>query len=139
MTTEPELILATLAAKQDITEALFRYCRAMDRKDRSLGRAVWHPDGVADYGQIFQGTGAEFVEWVTDLHETLAGTSHQVANILIDVDGAAATSEAYVTVAIRSETENAQRDVVRRGRYLDRWAYRDGRWGIEHRHYVPDL
>ena len=37
-----ETALAELLDKQAITEALHRYCRAMDRMDNDLGRSVFH-------------------------------------------------------------------------------------------------
>lgn len=140
MTSADEHVLAILAAKQEIAESLYRYCRAMDRIDRRMAREVWHPGGIADYGDIFQGTGAGFAEWVSDVHETLLARSHQVANILIEVDGETARSEAYVTVALQTRAAEGQPpDIIIRGRYLDRWSYRDGRWAIDHRSYVTDL
>jgi hypothetical protein len=30
-------------------------------------------------------------------------------------------------------------DIVSRGRYLDRWSCRDGRWAIDERRYVDDF
>ena len=32
-----------------------------------------------------------------------------------------------------------QSDVVARGRYLDQWSCRDGRWGVDARRYVDDI
>src|SRR5438477_89804 len=37
--------LETLAAKQAITEVIYRYCRGLDRMDRALALSVWHPGG----------------------------------------------------------------------------------------------
>src|SRR2546426_192054 len=66
--------------------------------------------------------------------------SHQITNILIEVDGDSAASEAYVTVALRTKAEAGQAtEIVARGRYVDRWSRRDGRWAIDHRHFVTDL
>ena len=51
-----------------------------------------------------------------------------------------AISEAYVTVCLRNEVEPGHVvDIVGRGRYVDRWSRRDGRWAIDHRRYVDDL
>ena len=89
--------LETLLAKSEIENVLKRYCRSMDRIDAELGYTVWHEGGLADYGPIYEGTGRGFVDWVCDYHRTLDSTSHQIANILIDVRGKRATSETYVT------------------------------------------
>ena len=126
--------LEVLVAKQAITEALHRYCHGLDRFDR--GQAdIWHPGGTASYEGIFEGTGAGFLDWVWPVHETFERTSHQVTNILIDVDGDRATSETYVTVCLR----NAEVDLVNRGRYSDTWSRRDGRWGVDARTYTDDI
>jgi len=123
-----------LLAKQAITEALHSYCHGLDRFDR--GQAdIWHEGGTADYGDIFQGTGAGFLDWVWPVHETFEVTSHQVTNILITVDGDRATSETYVTVCLRG----ADVDIVDRGRYSDTWSFRGGRWAVDARRFTGDI
>jgi hypothetical protein len=132
--------LEELLAKQEITEVIYRYCRAMDRIDRGLAMGVWHPDGTACYEDVFDGTGAEFVDFVCKLHEErFVSHSHQVTNILIEVDGDRAASESYLTVVLRTRPEDEHGEVQARGRYVDRWSRRDGRWAIDHRVYVHDL
>jgi hypothetical protein len=134
--------LDELLAKQAITEVIYGYCRGLDRMDRELARSTWHDDGTADYGPMFNGSGADFVDWVWSAHEAFSAHSHQVTNILIHADVAnnRAVSESYVTVALRTPPVDASViDIVGRGRYLDRWSSRDGRWAIEHRHFVDDF
>lgn len=126
--------LEILVAKQAITEQLHRYCHGLDRFDRALAD-IWHPGGTASYGGIFEGTGTGFLDWVWPVHETFEATSHQVTNILIDVQGTTATSETYVTVCLRG----ADADIVDRGRYSDRWSFRDGRWAVDARRYTGDI
>ena len=126
-----------LLAKQAITEKLHSYCHGLDRFDRSLAE-IWHEGGTADYGEaIYQGTGAGFLDWVWPVHEGAEVTSHQVTNILIDVDldAGRATSETYVTVCLRMP----EFDVTGRGRYSDVWSLRDGRWGVDARTYTDDV
>ncbi len=127
--------LETYAAKQAITEALYRYCHAVDRIDADLAAHIWHADGVAHYEDVFDGTGAEFLAFVFEQHRKADATSHQLANILIDVQGDRATSESYVTACIRS----GGADITVRGRYSDRWSLRSGRWGIDERRYRHDI
>jgi hypothetical protein len=132
--------LHDLLAKQEITEVLYRYCRGLDRMDRPMVDTVWHPGGTGDYGAIFKGTGEEFLDWVWPVHASMRRHSHQITNILIEVDGEQAISEAYVTVALRNEVAPGKVvDIVSRGRYLDRWSRRDGRWAIDERRYVDDF
>ena len=56
MTNTSQAELETLVAKQAIRDALSRYCRGLDRMDKAMAYAVWHPDGTADYQGIFEGT-----------------------------------------------------------------------------------
>jgi len=78
--------LATLLAKQAITDRIHRYCRAMDRMDHDLAVASWHPGGTADYGTFVQGSGAGFVDWVEATHRGVRRHVHRVSNMLIEVD-----------------------------------------------------
>ncbi len=119
--------LHVLLVKQEIRDALSRYCRAMDRRDEPLAASSGIPDGTADYGAgIFQGTGAGFAAWVTETHAGFDRHSHQITNVLTEVRGEHAASEAYVTVALWSPPgpDGAVTQVSSRGRYLDRWSYR---------------
>jgi hypothetical protein len=132
-------VVRELADKQAIRDVLTRYCRSMDRMDRDLALAVWHPGGTCEYVDMFEGTGAGFVDWVWKAHEGMLRHSHQITNVLIDVDGDHAVSEAYVTVALWSPPVESPSEIISRGRYLDRWSFRDGRWAIDHRVHVQDL
>lgn len=134
--------LETLLAKQEIRDALSRYCRAMDRRDEPLAEALWHPDGTADYGDIFRGTGAGFAAWVTETHGGFDRHSHQITNVLTQIGegGTEAVSEAYVTVVLWT-APNPEGDVTQvtsRGRYLDRWERRESRWAVVARQYIED-
>lgn len=135
--------LDVLLAKQAIRDALSRYCRGLDRMDREMALDVWHEDGTAHYLDLYEGTGHGFVDWVWKAHESMERHSHQITNVLIEVgaDGATAASEAYVTVALWTlpDAEGGQLELIGRGRYLDRWERRDGRWAIAHRVHVLDL
>lgn len=132
-------LLTELRVKQEITEQLYAYCRAMDRIDNTLALKVLKPEGHVDYGQAFKGTGSEFVEWVSKQHQNLKATSHQVTNILIEVHNEYAKSEAYVTMGGRIEHGDKVLEQRVRGRYIDRWAYSDGQWIIEERQFIQDF
>ncbi len=127
----------TLLAKQAIAEVLYRYCHAVDRIDPVLRAMIWHDDGLALYEGIFEGTGAAFMEFVFEQHRNCDATSHQLTNILVEVDveGDRATSESYVTACIRASGV----DIVVRGRYIDSWSCRGDRWRIDERRYVDDI
>lgn len=133
--------LQALVDKQAIRDVLSRYCRGLDRMDMEMAKAVWHADGTAFYDGIFEGTAHGFVDWVWEAHSAMERHSHQITNVLIELDGDRATSEAYVTVVLwtRPDASGRQQELVGRGRYLDRWERRDGIWAIEHRVHLLDL
>jgi len=128
-------------ARQEIHDVLVRYCRGLDRMDREMARAVWHEDGTADYVGIYQGTGRGFVDWVWQAHAAMERHSHQIHNVLVEVDGEQAVSEASVSVLLwRPPAADGRRlQISVRGRYLDRWSRRTGRWAIDHRVHVVDM
>ena len=126
--------------RQAIAQMLYLYCRAMDRMDLPLGYSIWHEDGTADYGEgIFHGTGRGFVDFAAKAHAGMVTHSHQVTAIIIDLDGDRAASESYVTAALRIKDGDRLLETTTRGRYLDRWSHRGGRWAIDRRIYVHDL
>jgi hypothetical protein len=132
--------LREVSDRQEISDQIFRYCRAMDRIDRELGYAVWHEDGTADYGEsVYQGSGRGFVDQVCIQHAHLLCHSHQVTNIIIELDGDRAGSEAYVTARLRIRRDGKLLQMVVLSRYVDRWSRRDGRWAIDHRLAVMDM
>ena len=133
--------LRNLLDDRAIRDVLSRYCRGLDRMDKAMARSVWWEDGTADYDGIFEGTGHGFVDWVWEAHEAMDRHSHQITNVLIELDGERAASEAYVTVVLwtRADEDGQQLEIVGRGRYLDRWERRDGAWAIAHRVHLLDM
>jgi hypothetical protein len=126
--------------REAITDQLYRYCRAMDRIDNELGYAVWHEDGTADYGSdIFQGTGRGFVDHVSKQHAQTLTHSHQLSNIVIEIDGDRAGSESSVTANLRIEQGGKLMQITVWSRYIDTWSKRDGRWAIDHRYTINDF
>jgi hypothetical protein len=126
--------MQALADERAIRGVLYRYCRGVDRMDLALTRSCWHADGSADYRGMFSGGADALLDWMWKLHARLETHSHQITNLLVEVAGERAASEAYVTVALRAPG----RDILTRGRYVDRWSRRGGRWAIDHRIYLSD-
>jgi hypothetical protein len=128
------------ADRQAIADLLYRYCRSMDRRDAELGYTVWHDDATVDYGpDVYVGSGRGFIDWVTEEHLKFTTHSHQITNIIIELDGDRAASEAYVTVALRFMDGAELQQITGLGRYLDKWSRRDGRWAIDRRVMLMDL
>lgn len=137
--TEPQSHSA-VADKQEIAELIYRYCRAVDRLDSALGHSIWHADGTADYGaDYYQGPGQGVIDRICRDHGGLLHHSHQVTNILIELDGDAAGSESYCFANLRMKRGEALTQMTVWTRYIDRWSRRDGCWGIDHRQAVRDF
>lgn len=126
--------------RQAITDRIYLYCRAVDRLDIPLGHSIWHDDATADYGESFyQGPGRGVIDRICSDHAGLLAHSHQVTNILIDLDGDRAGSEAYCTATLRMMRGEAQVQMTVWTRYIDRWSFRDDRWAIDHRIAIRDF
>lgn len=137
--TEP-ISLQAMADRQAITDQIYRYCRAVDRIDAELGYSIWHEDGTADYGRdVFQGTGRGFIDHVCVQHRRLLVHSHQVTNIIIELDGDRAGSESYVTATLRMERDGRLLQMTVHSRYIDTWSRRNEHWAIDHRLTIIDM
>jgi hypothetical protein len=127
------------ADKLAIRDVLSRYCRGLDRMDKTMARSVFSADAPAHYYDMYQGTGHGFVDWAWEIHAGMERHSHQISNVLIDLDGDSARSESYVTVALWLRKGNDIVEIVCRGRYLDHWQKRDQQWLIVERKHVLDM
>jgi hypothetical protein len=143
MAQSDDALLRALADKEAIREALCNYCRAVDRLDVPLGHSVFHEDSYADYGaDVYQGPGRGCIDKIVRDHDGLTSHSHQIANVLIALDGddacTRAGSEAYMTGTMRMLREGREFQIFVRARYLDRWEKRGGRWAIVRREVAYD-
>jgi len=139
------MTVETLLAKDAIREAIHRYCRVLDRMDKEGAYALWNDGSETLYHGIYEGTGPGFIDWVWESHSMMERHSHQITNVMIEVDGDTAISESYVTVVLWMPMEDDKvLEIVSRGRYLDNWSVQPGsdgapRWGIDRRENVTDL
>jgi SnoaL-like domain len=132
--------LDALADRLAITDLIYRYCRSVDRLDIPLGHSIWHEDATADYGaDFYQGNGRKAIDHICEQHRQTLHHSHQVSNILIDLDGDRAGSEAYATASLRAYRNGKLFQMTIWGRYVDRWSRRSGRWGLDHRLAIRDF
>jgi hypothetical protein len=135
-----EKMLQQLADRQAITDLIHQYCRAVDRLDVPLGRAIFHEDGYADYGaDVYQGNGRDVIDRICKQHQHLLYHSHNATNILIELDGDRAASETYVVAALRMRRNDKLVQIDLWGRYVDQWSKRGGLWGIDKRISIRDF
>lgn len=134
--------VAALAARQEISDVIHRYCHAIDRRRWWLMETVFHEDATYKFTAI-EGGWRHFVAEARRLVDPLAVTHHQVSNILVALDGDVAHTETYLTayhlVPADYPTDLAfpgtgqAYEVVTGGRYVDRFERRNGVWKIAHR------
>lgn len=130
--------IQALLDKQSIYEVLVRYCRGVDRCDEDLIRSAFHHDSYDDHG-YWKGPGRDLAPFLANrLRTDNSATTHSITNVLIELDGDLARSEAQVhATLIRRDSDPVEVDVVG-ARYLDRLSRRAGIWRIEHRTVVLD-
>jgi hypothetical protein len=122
-----------LAAKDEIRDVLYRYCRGVDRCDYALIRSCYHPDASDDHGEYVGGVDGFIAHCEANLHR-FERTMHFLGNILIevDLDAGRARSEAYAVAHhhLRASREKPERDFDAYLRYVDDFEQRDGEWRI---------
>lgn len=142
MSTNPFYDAGWLAARAEIVDVIYRYCHAIDRRRWWLMDSVFHDDAFYRFTSI-QGSWRDFVREARKLVDPLGPTHHQVSNILVDLQGAVAHTETYLTAFHRIPADyppdlafpgiGRDYDVITGGRYVDRFELRDGVWRIAHR------
>lgn len=127
-----------VAARLAITDKIYRYCRSVDRLDVPVGHSVFHEDSVARFPS-FDGTGRGWIDYICVEHLRFEHHAHQVTNIIIDVDGDKAGSEAYVLAKLRERKGDRIVELEICARYVDEWSRRGGEWAIDKRECIVDF
>ena len=117
--------LDELLSRHEIEQVILRLARATDRRDAEAIRACYHADGFDDHG-AFQGSPAEFAEWVPQVLAPFAATQHFLAPPRIELEGGLAHCETYCTAhhVTKPDDPGGERDSVMGLRYLDRFERR---------------
>ena len=140
-TVSDSAVVAALVAKQQITDVLYRRARAGDRRDVELALSCYHAGATEDH-EGFSGTAAEFIRDVSMISPNstapVVGLWHFLSNILIELDGDRASVESYHIAVVSRNDGSGETQSRIGGRYLDKFAFRDGRWAITHRDVVFD-
>ena len=127
-----------LIDKDAIRQCLFRYARAIDRVDKDLLRQVYWPEAVDNHG-TYNGPVGGFIEHVIPALLEMDQTIHFFGNILIELHGDRAASEAYFFACHRYGMKRGQpKEFTLGGRYLDRFEKRAGEWRILRRDLAYD-
>jgi hypothetical protein len=125
--------IATLLARQEIADVIYRYARGIDRMDFDLVRSCYHADAYDDHGSM-KGTVEEFIAAAASFLARWTVTQHFMGNMLIEVVGDHARAETYAVAYHRREDADGNgKDDVMGIRYVDRFERRGGEWKIAHR------
>ena len=125
--------LARLVDEHEIRQVLHRYCRGIDRMDRALVAACYHPDATDEHGS-FSGDADAFLEWCFRLLERYDRTQHFVTNVLVEPAGPhAARCESYGVAVHEKEGGPPEANLTTGFRFVDRFQKRDGAWRIASR------
>lgn len=147
-----------LLDKQAINEVLLNYAHAIDHRDESRLRSVFHPGSEHNHG--FSGPSSDssrpsspskpgdFVAYALNFLQGFLNTHHQLGTPLIELHGNIARSECYFTATHRLRAKGdplaskAAQDIEMEmsigGRYSDQLEKRDGVWKIAKRTGVTD-
>ena len=133
-----ETELREMLDREAIRQLVYRYCRAIDRRDFTTLATLYHPDAIDDHTPYFCGPASEFVERLPQIMSVNRVTSHQVTNMLIEVDGDDAEGEIHTLAYHLVDEADGAVDFMVGGRYLDRYRRHAGRWVFLHRKIVLD-
>ena len=113
-----------LAARRDITDAVQRYMRGVDRLDRDSLLSAFHADAYVDCG-LMTGTPLEFADFALGFLADMDASHHQLGQVRIEFSGGDAASgrasgESYFRAFHDVRNEQGEvRDLFIAGRYID--------------------
>lgn len=129
--------------KTEITEAVYRLARGLDRIDETVLRSAFHHEATLDFGPgVFQGTSNDYIHWVVGVLNQVRSSHHMIGNVLVTLEGDTALVESYCHAHYRMDKPTGREDIFIGSRYLDRFERRPsgpaGVWKIMHRKQVID-
>jgi len=127
--------LQRLADEAELRALSARYMRGLDRQDPDLVRSVFADDATTHYGS-FRGAPDDMADMAMKALSAYQATQHFLGQINLTLDGDDATGEVYFQAFHQHASEDFDRFIC--GRYVDRYARRDGRWLMTHRTEVVD-
>jgi hypothetical protein len=139
-------VLATLVARQEITDLSSRYALGIDRCDLKILATVWWPDSLIDFGR----GPVNAAQWSKDIMvflQRINQTQHFMSNFLVWFEAGMkrARTQSYVHAYHEVPGENGiapgtngLQEMIMGGRYLDVVECREGEWRILQRRFFLD-
>jgi hypothetical protein len=102
-------------------------------------RACYLPGATEDHGGLFAGPASGYIDGIArSLTHPRARTSHNMTNLLIELDGDVARAESYCLTFALLKSRGSYFHTFTGARMIDRLERRDGAWGIAHRQLLWD-
>jgi len=120
------------ADKEEIEQAMYRYARALDRKQWDLLDSVFAPEVATDYGvePAIQGRAAVIANIRANLEHCRA--QHLFGNVTVEVDGDRAESTAAIRAMHVATIDGADRTLEAIGEYVIGWRRTGEGWRATH-------
>jgi ketosteroid isomerase-like protein len=128
--------LQDLLDREAIRDALYRYCRGIDRCDEAALRSAYWEDATDCHGS-WNGSAAGFIEQALAKLRHGGRRVHQITNVLIELRGGDAAVESSF-FALQVTGAQPDRETFLCGRYTDRFERREGEWRVASRTVVYD-
>ena len=122
------MTLDNLLAERQIYRNLVHFAQAMDNRDWPAFDKLTIDNIDADLGLGLKAGRGEMVGTIRRYLDGCGVTQHLLGNVLIDVDGDKASSQAYVCDMHLGKGDNQQMTFHTLGLYTDQWQKIDGQW-----------
>ena len=131
-------LLQEVLDEHQLRTLVHSYCRAVDRGDLDAVRNLYHHDASDAHGAFSVGSVDDFIGELAAARPYLRSMQHHVTTTNFAISGDSAEGEIY-GIAIHTLISGARDvDVIVGGRYLDKYARRDGSWKFVERAIVTD-
>ena len=138
MTPSNEALLQNLLDREAIREAMYAYCRGIDRCDEAALRSAYWPDATDRHG-AYNGSAIGFIDYAVKARTNGPRMIHLVTNISIVLKGNQAAVESYFQAFQHdNDPQGKLRETFMCGRYADRFEKRGGEWRIAARTVIYD-
>ncbi len=139
MSTTPEdAALQELLDEYALRKLVHGYCRAVDRGDLEALRELYHDDAEDRHGTFSSGSVDGFLRRLAASRPHLRSTQHHVTTTNFEIRGDKAEGEVYSVATHTFAAKRGETEVIVGGRYLDKYAKRDGSWKFLERVIVTD-
>lgn len=138
MTPSNEALLQNLLDREAIREAMYAYCRGIDRCDEAALRSAYWPDATDRHG-AYNGSANGFIDYAVKARTNGPRMIHHVSNIAIVLKGNQAAVESYFQAFQHdNDPQGKLRETFMCGRYADRFEKRGDEWRIAARTVIYD-